>query len=244
MNRLINAVIVVCLCLPAAVNADFLIAMPEGDYFPQYDTTQGDARGFLPEVIAAFAKTSGQGFIIQPFPIKRYQRLLKSGQVDFILPSNPLWTDARNLNGLHFSAVIMISRSGFVRKRANKGTPVRALATVSGYTLPKIPKQYRHGNVETHRTVNTFASLEMLRANRVDSVYAHLDYVRSWLRNNQLKGYLVFEPDIGYDNFSYHLATLQHPDIIAQFDQWMGQNPNLIKSLKTKYHVGSESLLE
>lgn len=195
--------------------ANYTIAYPEGNYAPQYYFENDDMQGFLPELIRLFAKDSGFEFEMQAAPIKRYQLLLENGDVDFILPSNPAWAD--NPSGrLVFSHSILISRSGFIRRQENAGQPFKVISTVSGYTLPKINPPFAETSYSVIETIDSYASLGMLKAGRVDTVYAHLDFVRQWLTINQLERYLIFEQDAGYDNYAYHLAMINHPEIIGQ----------------------------
>ncbi|WP_416306049.1 substrate-binding periplasmic protein [Neptunicella sp. SCSIO 80796] len=222
--------------------ASFKLTFPQGHYDPQYFRVQGNMAGFLPDLMRHFANDSGIEFEMASTPIKRNARLLENGQVDFILPSNPAWAD--NPSGrLHFSDAILISRSGFVRRSESAGKPFEIVATVAGYTLPELNSPYSEFPYQLIETIDTDASLGMLKAGRVDTVYAHLDFVRKWLELNKLKHYLIFEKDAGYDNYSYHLATIEYPEILQMFNLWMQDNKTLIDKLRRRYSVGTESLL-
>ncbi|TNC82881.1 MAG: hypothetical protein C9356_00030 [Oleiphilus sp.] len=235
--------ILILFFLVNAARAQYSVSFPEGDYAPQYSDSTGVMAGFLPDLVRRFSDQSGYDLKLISLPIKRYQLLLKSGQLDFILPSNPAWTD-KQVGDITFSSVIMISRSGFLRKKGSLERPIKNLATVRGYTLPQVNPAFKDSNYKESFTINTSATLEMLRRDYVDTVYAHLDFVKSWLRRNHLKDYLVFVPDLGYDDYSYHLATLKHPKIIAVFNQWMLDNAAEIKSLMKLHDVGHESLID
>ena len=231
-----------CLVHVAAYGA-YTITFPQGYYAPQYYVDNGEMTGFLPRLMQLFAEDNGLEFDMRAAPIKRYQLLLENGEVDFILPSNPAWAD--NPSGrLLFSNSILISRSGFVRRKEDAGNPIEAIATVSGYTLPNILPPYAVNKHKVIETIDTYASLGMLKAGRVDAVYAHLDFVRKWLTINQLENYLIFDKDAGYDNYAYHLATIEHPDIIDMFNRWLRTHQEKIDALKRQFAVGTESILQ
>ncbi len=242
--KLLNCVIpFILLFLVRYSHAEYIIAFPEGDYFPHYSNHQEQMTGFLPKLMLEFSEESGIKFSLQPFPIKRYQQLLEQEQIDFILPSNPAWTD--NTSGeLVFSSAIMKSRSGYVRTPASKGTLIKGVATVRGYTLPPIKPFYKQNTYQESYTVNTHASLEMLKRGHVDTVYAHLDFVKAWLTEHNLSDYLYFELDFGFDDYTYHLATIKHKEIIKAFDAWLIKRQSYIVELMNHYDIGHTSLIE
>ncbi len=221
---------------------ELVVAFPEGDYSPHYDSTHGEMRGFLPALMHRFSEYSGQPLSLIGLPIKRYQAYIHSGEIDFILPSNPDWSD-NNKGNLLYSSVIMISRSGFVRTEAHLGTPIRRIATVTAYTLPAINPAYLSKEPKVYRTFDTHASLNMLKADRVDATYAHLDFVREWVRKNNVTQQIYFEADAGFDNFSYHLATKNHGAIIRKFDDWLRRYRADVLTLMKEYKVGTDMKL-
>ncbi|MDX1453424.1 MAG: hypothetical protein R3183_12770 [Oleiphilaceae bacterium] len=235
--------LVITLAVSAGLRAEYLVAFPEGNYYPHYDSTRGEMKGFLPSLLNRFEQDSAITFSLRGMPIKRYQSLIATGEVDFIMPSNPAWSDTES-GPLVFSGVVMISRSGFVRRSSQLGKPIELVATVTGYRLPDINPQYLFAQPKVVYTVDTFASLNMLRAGRVDAVYAHLDFVRQWVRSHHNVEAIYLDADAGFDNFSYHLATLKHTQVIRRFDQWMQQNRPTILQLMREYSVGEDMKLD
>lgn len=221
----------------------YVVAFPEGDYYPHYDSSGDGMRGFLPDLMQRFANEHGYQFVMRGLPIKRYQSFLQTGEVDFILPSNPAWTDSE-LGPLTFSDQVMNSRAGFFRLPEDLHQTIRAIAIVRGYRMPTIPAEFLEGPPVIHETVDTEASLGMLRAGRVDAAYAHLDFAHQWARKTGSLALLVLEDHAGVDSFDYHLATKNHPDLIDQFNQWLKQSQAEISGLQKKYGINSDLPLE
>lgn len=238
-------VIALCLILlfTRVCYSQLIIAFPTGDNTPQYSDVNGQLEGFLPTLVNHFSEQTGYNFIFSALPIRRYVELFQQGKIDFILPSNPAWSDNKYGNVL-FSDVIMISRSGFVRRNESKGLPVKAVATVQGYTLPALEDKHKDEKYFESFTVSTYASLEMLKRKRVDAVYAHLDFVKTWVQKNNYESNFYFEPNLKYDNYAYHLSTIKHPDILKEFNHWLSEHRSTVNSLMKKYNVGSESLID
>jgi len=243
MIKAIISTLMLFLIFIRTVEASYKVAFPQGDFSPQYNSSTGQMLGFLPEVMERFANDSGNDFVLQSFPIKRYQLLLKSSQIDFILPSNPAWSD-KTAGEIVYSSAIMNSRLGFVRKKEFIGKPVTRVATIRGYTLPELTSAQKLTNYSEYFTPKISKCMKLLKLDRVDSVYAHSDFVRSWLNKNNLNDYLVFDPSLSIDDYSYHLATISHKEIILEFNKWLFENQITIKQLMKKYGVGSEPLLE
>lgn len=234
----IHLLVLTCFCVSSGASAtELVIAFPEGNYAPHYDNTSGTMQGFLPALVRQFSADTGHSFSLQAMPIKRYQAFIQSGEVDFILPSNPEWSDNAKGN-LLYSSVIMISRSGFVRPVTLRGSPIRDIATVTGYVLPEINPAFLAGKPDIYRTIDTHASLNMLKARRVDASYAHLDFVWEWVRKNNVDMKLYFEADAGFDHFSYHLATRKHGEIIQTFNRWLTQETATVLQLMEEYGLG------
>ncbi len=220
---------------------ELVVAFPEGNYYPHYDSTQGKMRGYLPALMERFGQDHDMQFSLLGMPIKRYQSFIRTGEVDFILPSNPAWSDTE-AGPLTFSSVVMISRSGFVRSQYDLGKPIERIATVTGYWLPDITPSFLIQQPKIFYTIDTYASLSMLKARRVDAVYAHLDFVREWVRNQSGEQNIFFEADAGFDNYSYHLATLKHSQLIERFDHWMQRNRSKVIALMRQYRLGTDML--
>lgn len=223
-------------------NADALqVALPMGDHLPHYGNIENRSLGYLPAVMDQFIEDTETELTLVFMPIRRYVLDMQTGKVDFILPSNPNWID-NHANNLTFSTPLMTSRAAFVRLKKDAGKTIRYVATPTGYTLSKIPPEMQDEHLTIVETITLEAALGMLVAKRVDAVYGHLDMIQRW-KNEQVDSIrLVFEDHAGFDDFAYHLSTINHPDIISRFDHWFVENQPFVSRLKRRF--GIETTIE
>ena len=74
----------------------------------------------------------------------------------------------------------------------------------------------------------------------VDGAYIELAVANYYLRDVMKKpGTLVFDPDLPHTKDSYHLSTINYPEIILIFNEFQITERKAIEALQKKYKVGA-----
>ena len=123
---------------------------------------------------------------------------------------------------------------------ANKDAPVdaiRTLGTVKGFTAWSWADRVKAGQVQLTEN-NTFNGLvQQALAGRIDGAYASLSVVAYQLKTMNKEGALVFAPQLPHQKSDYHLSSLKHPLLIAEFNQWLRDKAATVVALKRKYGI-------
>lgn len=75
------------------------------------------------------------------------------------------------------------------------------------------------------------------RRSGVDGAYASGSVVGYQLKRMSKEGALVFAPHLPYQKSDYHLSSIKHPQLIAEFDQWMVEKAAFLAEMKKKYQL-------
>lgn len=76
----------------------------------------------------------------------------------------------------------------------------------------------------------------MAMNDRVDGVYLNPQVVRHQLYNNAESG-LVFDPKLPYQDDHYFLSSINHPEVIEQFDAFLTSQAELVQTLKERHGI-------
>mgnify|MGYP001157024127 FL=1 len=240
---MIRWIMLFCTFLPSVnVYAEkYIIGAQNLAYFPHYDFASTADKGVAWSVLEAFSDASGHEFIYVSLPIRRLQLELVKGNVDFVYPDNSGWYNSTTTSkDKHFSSPLTHAMTGTIVKKENVGKGIGAikhLAMPLGFT--PVNWQMRINNQSTKIIwVNTIQQgMDLLYQERVDAL--DLEYFVS-----QHSSSLYFEKDVftldltlPHNEIPFSLSTLYHSDVIAELNDFISSNPELIDSIKLKYGV-------
>lgn len=231
--------------LSAAVAAEqrhYSIGVEALPYAPYYSTEAGEYRGYAREVLDAFAAAKGYRFDYRPMPIMRLFGELLAGRLDFKFPDNPLWkADLKQGRRIHYSQSLAPFIDGALVPRQRQGqgkARIKSLGTLLGFTPSAYLEDIRQGRIHLNQTSQIDALLKMALSERVDAVYLNVRVAEHHLRQlGAGTGLLVFDPTLPYDQGDYYLSSLQHPQVIAEFNAFLRDQAALIAQLKRQYRV-------
>lgn len=240
MKALTAALCLSCMAFPAWAGS-FVVGVEETQYYPQYTYENGQYGGFAREVLDAFAADRNHKFTYKPLPVVRLFSEFAAGNVDLKYPDNQKWSpDVKAGKSVRYSSPVVTNIDGVSIVAARKDAPVesiKTLGTVKGFTAWSWADQIKAGTVQLHEN-NTFAGLvQQALAGRVDGAYASISVVGYQLKSMNKDGALVFAAHLPHQKSDYHLSTIKHPDLIAEFDQWMVEKAAFLAQLKKKYQV-------
>lgn len=239
--------VVLSLCLvagsaTAAAPANLVIGVENQPYLPAFTYEHGEYRGFARELFDAFAKDRGYRIEYRALPVPRLYASFFDGQVDFKFPDNPHWkSEQRGAHKIVYSDPVMASMDGvFVVPggKVRQADDVQVLGTVSGFTPWAWSDRIKAGKVAVSENTGFDALIRQTLAGRVDGAYANVAVVNYQLEQVLHKpGALQFRADFPSSRNDYHLASIRHPEVVREFNQWLKQNRATVAALKKKHGV-------
>lgn len=239
----ISALLAALIYTSNMTHADNLIIGVENiDYFPIYQYSNGQYSGAASDILNKFAQLNNHTITYKSYPITRLNKNYINGTVDFRFPDNGYWAqDLKKGYDIKYSEPVISFIDGVMVTPANKGKGIdklKKLGIVRGFTAWDYLDLIKDGSVEI-KDANNLESLIKLASNRRnDGAYFNID-VATYYLNNTLKApdSLVFDPDLPHTKSSYSLSSFKHPQVIEQFNQFLIEQADWIKTVKEKYQV-------
>lgn len=238
-------VILFCSCGRAfGEGKTFVVGVENIDHYPHYTLRTGEWSGFGREVLDTFAKSRGYTFIYRAYPVKRLMLKNWQQEVDLMFPDNPLWfTDKKKTVDITYSTNFVEVLEGTLVTPEKLGEPldkITILGTITGFTVSSYKTYLDTGQVKLdHARDSRYVLLKVLDS-RTDAAFMAVDSANYVLDHILGKpGALVFDPELPFDNYAYHLSTTIHPEIIKEFNSFVEQEAEYISALKRKYHMSS-----
>ena len=255
-------VAVIYLCIIPTSNSQSLAAPSDSyrigsesiEYYPHYglkEETDVELSGFIRDLLDSFDAANPAQFSYRLLPVKRlYQAFLQSDGIDFKYPDNQDWQpDLRKGKAIFYSDPVIQVIDGVMtrseRTELNSDT-LKTLGTIRGFTPQPYIAAIRSGKIRLQEYSKTSDMLLSLLNNRVDGVYLNVDVAYHQLqRIDPINKNVVFNDALPFQVVNYHLSTLKHPEIIYQFNQWMKENPEILRRLQLKYALyGYDKLIK
>ena len=218
--------------------ADYLIGIEQINYYPHYDFSKGQKRGYIVDLIQLFSDKSGHRFKFVPLPVKR---LYQAAEVDFIYPDNPLWRQYQEpgVQKYFSEPVIFTLGSTLVRPQQQYISlqQFRSLAVIHGFVPTKwleLQPQYHYRLVDVP---DVSSALGMVLKNRLDGASVELNVAQHYLRSRQQQDQLVIAEHLPFTQLPFLLSSVKHPALVAEFNQFLLQHATQVQSLKQKYQL-------
>ncbi len=238
-------ILAIFLCL-ITVKADsttpkYVVAFPDNKFYPQYELIDGQLRGLLPDLLRKLAEESKIQMELRVYPIKRYTQLFDQGEVDFVLPDNPLWLSKEQANRVRYSRVIMASPVAFyekTKKPLKDPSQLRSVGTISGYVVTPMEGEIEAGRVKVLYAKKIKALLQMLLRERTQLIFFHKQIMDQILREQRdLSSHIALNSKLSTVNYNYHLSTIRHEAILAKFDDWLKANVDWLEERSKFYQM-------
>ena len=216
-------------------------------YFPHYDFTSENDKGLAWAIFEAFKTTTKHEFVYISMPVLRLQKELAKGSVDFIYPDNPKWYNPIMSNTFKtFSQPVTRALGGTILRPDKVGAgiaEIRRLAMPLGFTpvnwQERVDKQLTH----LIRVNDTLNALELIAKNKADA--ANLEYhVTQHIASQQpTLGKFTLDPKLPHDGVAFMLATINHTELLAEFNTFLVSHQALIKRLHQQYQIKSPEII-
>lgn len=230
------AVTLLCLAGGPAQARDLVVGVEAIDYSPVYGVIDGQFKGAAREILDAFANAGGHRLTFQALPVKRLYAELNHGGIDLKFPDSPDWQPAlRQGRAIAFSKPVINYIDGtIVRREALSEGPeaVRSLGTIAGFTPFAWGERLRAGTVELKENSSFEPLLRQVQTKRIDGAYGNVAVALNTADSIPgLAGTLVFAPRLPHVADSYRLSSVKAPELIAEFDEWLGKNGKLVADI-------------
>lgn len=218
----------------------FTVGVENLEYTPHYSYEGGEYKGFGAEVLKAFAKEKGYTLQFKPYPVARLIGVFVAGEVDFKYPDNSNWAgDAKKGKTIVYSDAVAQFTDGALVLPAMKGqVQLKTLGAPRGFTPWTYMGDVSSGKIKLQELDTMDALIKSVQAKRVDAGYANIDVAAHYMKNvMKTPDVLVFDNALPHDNGTYHLSTIKHAAVLAEFNQFMKDKKAMIDGLRTQYGV-------
>lgn len=222
--------------------ATYVVGVENIEYLPQYTYKDGEYGGFARALLDAFAHDKGHVFEYRALPVTRLFAEFVNLDIDLKYPDNEKWSaDQKERVAVVYShpVVAYIDGVSVTPDRLGKGAgAVQVLGAVRGFTPWDWLGPVKSGAVKLQENNSFIALLETALRGRVDGAYGNVAVVAHAL-DTELKqpGALVFDPGLAHTRGHYHLSSIKHPQLVAEFNDWMSRNTAAVAALKAKFAV-------
>lgn len=227
----------------AVAESTYVVGVEDARFMPHYSLdAQGEYQGFARELLDAFAEESGARLIYRPLPVDELLPALLTGRVDFKYPDNPGWSgSAKADHRLHYSqaAVSYVDGVMVAPRRAGLGVEqLKRLAVVDGWTPKGYEARIDAGQVLLVGSSDLPRMIRQAMLKDTDGAYYNIVVAMHYLNNvRTAPGALVFEPKLPHTRGTYHLSSVQHPELIQRFDRFLNERRGFIAALKNEHKV-------
>lgn len=246
-RRTLAAMLAAASCFVCSAQAwadDFAVAVESIDYPPLYNGTDpNNYRGFARDLLDLFGARYQHHFHYIPLPINRlFAEFFTAGDFDFKFPDNPKWQTGikKGLTVSYSDPVVSVTEGLFVeRNKAGRGPgKLKSMATLTGFTPHPYAALVRDGSVRLYFADNLDSLYKMLSIGRIDGIYASDVAMRTYADNHgNGREPVVLDRSLPSTTAAFCLSTLKHPELIAQFNQFLVVDHEKITALKKKYGI-------
>lgn len=240
--RVVTLLACVAFVLSTSLQAQtFKVGVELQPYMPYSNVEDGRYLGYGRELLDAFAAHSGHEFVYQPLPVRRLLSDFLQGRVDFKYPDNPRWNaDIKAGHSIHYSHTAAPAIDGVMVKPQYQGQGqqrIRRLGTQRGFTPWPYLDDIQAGHILLIQANQIDSLLAMALNDRVDAVYLNPQVVAHQLGLMGKSGALVFDPALDYLDDHYFLSSIQHPEVIEQFNAFLREQAEWIETLKLRHGI-------
>ncbi|MCP4161279.1 MAG: transporter substrate-binding domain-containing protein [Deltaproteobacteria bacterium] len=243
MKKLLIVLLISVLFLcTKSIAKEYIIGVEKLDYMPYYSGKGKEYKGFIRDLLDAFAKEKGYTFKYKPLPVRRLFNLFINKKVDFKFPDNPNWKSGiKKGKDVIYSDIVIKTIDGVLVLPENKGKGIKGLkklGTVMGFTPWPYKKMIDKGKIKSYENPNFQGLLKQVLAGKISGAYINV-VVAAYQLDKKLNkaGDLVYDPGLPSDRSNFLMSTIKHKDVITLLNKYLVKNKKFVKSLKKKYEI-------
>lgn len=223
----------------ADTKRSYTVGVESFPYYPHYQT-QGDSfEGYARDILDAFAQVKDFKLVYHPMPYMRILNLFLSNQLDLQYPDNQYWSEKQKKNHvIHYSEPAVNYTDGVHVTQENQGKPIEQLKSI-GTLIGFSPVQYfpleEKGLLEIHYSATVEGLIDQTHLGRIDGVYLNTDVIKFSQKNKTKK--LTFDETLPHIHSGFSLSSIQYPEMIEEFNEFLKNNQPLVNKIKKKYQL-------
>lgn len=223
----------------------YTVGVEDLEYYPQYSHQGEECTGFGCALLDAFAKSKGYKFEYKILPVNRlFFKFLKGNTLDFKYPDNAHWeAQQKAAVKVHYSKPVMPFIDGVVVHPDFKGRGLKqfkVLGTMTGFTPWSYLDLIKNKQVTVFENDSFVSLLKQAQLKRVDGAYINIEVAKYQLKEVlHQPNSLVFDPDLPHTKDFYFLASVKHPQIIQEFNEFLLKEKELYERIRIKLAIES-----
>jgi polar amino acid transport system substrate-binding protein len=218
----------------------FSVGVENTNKLPLYAVNErGEFVGLYRKILDAFAKDNNIKFVYKPYKINELFYNLINAKIDFKFPDNPTWraTDKRNYNIVYSDPVYFYVEALFVKPSNLKKTidQFSSIGLVGDVALWSIHNYIEVNRIKIKRN-QCKKLIKQLFASEIEGILCNYFVMKNALAELGLEDRLVpnfYLPNV--DDYIY-LSSVNHPDIIQNFNIWLKTHSNDIHQCHLRYY--------
>lgn len=221
----------------------YVIASQNIAYYPHYEFAARIDKGYAWALLEEFASHKGITFEYVNMPVLRLQIELEKGNIDFVYPDHPTWTNPVNDNTTKlFSRPLTESLVGTFVKSSRYGKGISAIQKVSivlGFSPLYWQERIDQGKTKLISVADNKSAIYMAQWDRADAF--DMDYYVAQHLLDKLPDVEQFwlDPDLPVTVVEFCLSTVRQPQLLEEINQFIASSPSLIEELKGRYKIGN-----
>lgn len=234
----------------SAAPRQYTVVVQDIDYYPIYRADPANNRysGYMADLMDAFSDHAGIEFTYFVRPIRRMTLGYTTGKYDFAIPDNPNWNSPQKQGIsvtytkplLTFEDVIYVAAG----KAHMEPDDMQDYGTIAGFTPWKFQNRIESGQVELKTARKPSNLVKMALAGRVETFNLAAPVAKHQFEALGVGGRLVPAPGLMENKAShYHLSTIEHPQIIEDFNRFLTSQRALVQSLQQQYGLEEPAIL-
>ncbi|MEG3765355.1 hypothetical protein [Alteromonas sp. 14N.309.X.WAT.G.H12] len=245
MNTVLKLLVSFSLFFTAGLSTaeTFIVGAQNIHYYPHYDFTSNRDKGLAWAILQAFSEYSGHDFIYHAMPIVRLQRELKKGSVDFVYPDNPRWYNpVTNADEKYFSAPVVESFGGTIMPKSNLGMDIdqiEYLGIPKGFTPVSWQQRIEDHTTQLVQEGNIENLLFYVQSGKIQAANLEFHVMQYYTERIPELSDLTLDLSLPHDEVGFTLSTINHPELIQQFNAFMQEKYELIEEIKQRYGIKS-----
>ncbi|WP_440875721.1 hypothetical protein [Thalassotalea sp. PLHSN55] len=221
----------------------YVIGVEAIDYYPLYDFDYQNTvkPSFTRDLLSGFFESKDYSYRFLPLPIKRFNRWYVEQNIDFKFPDNIRWRDSEKikLDITYSEPVLYLMAGAYVLKKNAKinREQVKKLGTMTGFYPTLWVNEINSGHTKLVESVATRSIVKHLLYGNVDATNIDQNVIAHNQRKLNSNSEIVLNQNIHHEKYAYFFSSIQYPEIIKEFNQYLRDNKQKVDALKQKYHL-------
>ncbi|QOL25709.1 hypothetical protein LP316_15695 [Thalassotalea sp. LPB0316] len=225
---------------------EYVIGVEDVNYYPLFHFSASGVKhpSFARDILTAFFEDKQYRYRFVPLPIRRFDKWFIDHNIDFKFPDNQRWRadGGKTLNLTYSEPVLTLMAGTYVLKQnANiKKSQINSLMTIRDFYPTLWLEPIAQGQVTLHEEASPVSIIRHLLMSNVQATNIDSNVIRHQLKEMNKQGEIVLAENIFHEQYTFHLSTINHPEIINEFNAFIKRERSLIERLKKKYEIKEE----